>query len=375
MTPHAQSGGAISVRPEERPFESGAAYQRPRSASIIINNYNYEQFVGQAIESALGQTHPAQVIVVDDGSTDRSRSVIERFGSRIHAIFTSNGGQGAAMNAGFAVATGDIVVFLDADDLLGPSAIATLLARWQPGTVFAQYPLNIIDRDGSTIGVHPDPPSRLADGDVRAELLRTGSFGANVTSGLAFSRGALAQVMPLPADDFRNAADGYMVRATAFLGCVQRLDEKLGSYRTHDRNDSNVCAEPSGLADGFRKKIRYAEKELEVTRRFAAKHRLRMEANVGEQDADYIGYRLFLLLVDPESGSLSGDRRFELLRRYMIARWISAWPMSRRALALGLALAATLSPPRQAVTLVRWLHDQESRPSWLKGLSRLGRWS
>ena len=49
---------------------------RPRSASIIINNYNYGQFVGEAIESALEQTHPAQVIAVDDGSTDDSREIV-----------------------------------------------------------------------------------------------------------------------------------------------------------------------------------------------------------------------------------------------------------------------------------------------------------
>jgi peptidoglycan/LPS O-acetylase OafA/YrhL/glycosyltransferase involved in cell wall biosynthesis len=364
ISPHVPQGPPVSE-----------LFLRPRSASIIINNYNYEQFVGHAIESALGQTHPTQVIVVDDGSTDSSRSVIERYGSRVQAIFTPNGGQGSAMNVGFAVATGDIVMFLDADDLLGPTAVETIIARWQPEAVIAQYPLNIIDCDGATIGVHPDPPSRLSHGDVRDELLKTGSFGSNVTSGLAFSRRALAQVMPLPADEFRNAADGYMVRATAFLGLVQRLGERLGSYRSHDRNDSNVCVSPGGLADGFRKKIRYAQKELEVTRRFAAKHRLRVESDIGEQDADYIGYRLFLLLVDPGSRSVSGDRRFDLLRRYVIARWKSAWPLSRRALAVGLALGAAVSPAPVAATLVRWLHDQETRPGWMRRVSRLARWS
>ena len=94
---------------------------RPRSASIIINNYNYGQFVGQAIESALEQTHPAQVIAVDDGSTDDSREIIARFDSRVLPIFKPNGGQGSAMNDGFAMATGDIVLFLDSDDSRTPT--------------------------------------------------------------------------------------------------------------------------------------------------------------------------------------------------------------------------------------------------------------
>ena len=56
--------------------------------SIIINNYNYAQFLANAIESALAQTHrPLEVLVVDDGSTDDSRAVIAGFGSRVRAIF------------------------------------------------------------------------------------------------------------------------------------------------------------------------------------------------------------------------------------------------------------------------------------------------
>jgi glycosyltransferase involved in cell wall biosynthesis len=153
-------------------------------------------FVGQAIESALEQTHPVQVIAVDDGSTDDSREIIARFDSRVLPIFKPNGGQGSAMNEGFAMATGDIVLFLDSDDLLNTNAVSTLLSQWRPDTVLAQYPLKIVDRDGTTVlGIHPDPPSSLSQGDVRVELLKTGSFGVNVTSGLAFSRLALASVI------------------------------------------------------------------------------------------------------------------------------------------------------------------------------------
>ena len=200
---------------------------RPRSASIIINNYNYGQFLGQAIESALEQTHPAQVIAVDDGSTDDSREIIARFDSRVLPIFKPNGGQGSAMNEGFAMATGDIVLFLDSDDLLNTNAVSTLLSQWQPDTVLAQYPLKIVDQDGTTVlGIHPDPPSSLSQGDVRGELLKTGSFGVNVTSGLAFSRLAMASVMPMPADEFWDAADGYLVRAAGFNRPRRRDDAR-----------------------------------------------------------------------------------------------------------------------------------------------------
>jgi len=344
---------------------------RPRSASIIINNYNYGQFVGQAIESALDQTHPAQVIAVDDGSTDDSREIIARFESRVLPIFKPNGGQGSAMNEGFAMATGDIVLFLDSDDLLNTNAVSTLLSQWQPDTVLAQYPLKIVDRDGTTVlGIHPDPPSSLSQGDVRVELLKTGSFGVNVTSGLAFSRLAMASVMPMPADEFWDAADGYLVRAAGFIGHVQRLDEPLGSYRKHGQNDSAVFATAGGLAEGLRKKIRWTQRELNVTRQLAVKHRLEVESDLGEHNPDYIGDRLFLLLIDPASHPLPGDRRFDLLRRYVIARWRSPWPRRRRGIAIGIAVGAALGPAPMAVRLLRWFNDPKSRPRWLRAFTR-----
>jgi len=62
--------------------------------SIIITNYNYGQFLAQAIESALAQTYPQiEVIVIDDGSTDHSAGIIASFGERIFAVFKANGGQ------------------------------------------------------------------------------------------------------------------------------------------------------------------------------------------------------------------------------------------------------------------------------------------
>ena len=361
----------LPTMPEAQPIAVIAQVApRPQSASIVINNFNYGTFVGHAIDSALAQTHPAQVVVVDDGSTDDSKSVIESYGSQVQAMFTVNGGQAAAMNTGFVAATGDIVLFLDADDLLEPTVVETLVAVWQPDTVLAQYPLHIIDVNEHRVGIYPDPPSSLSQGDVREELLRTGSFGANVTSGLAFHRRALAQVMPLPSEQLRNAADGYLVRAVAFLGQVQRLDVVLGSYRRHERNDSNVCAADGGLANGFRKKIGYTRQELDATRAFAAKHGQQVRPDLGEQNADYIGYRLFLLLIDPASERLVGARRRELLPRYLAARWASSWPLKRRLPAMVVAFAASVSSAPVAEKLLTWLHDPEARPGWWRGVAR-----
>ena len=78
--------------------------------SILVSNYNYGGFVAAAIESALAQTYTnCEIIVVDDGSTDSSREIINQFAGRIVPVFKSNGGQASAFNAGFARARGSII--------------------------------------------------------------------------------------------------------------------------------------------------------------------------------------------------------------------------------------------------------------------------
>ena len=110
------------------PSESGVV-------SIVVVNYNYGRFLDEAIESALAQTHDrVEVIVVDDGSTDESRALIDRYGDRVVAVLKENGGQASALNAGFEDVSGDVVIFLDADDVLEAQTAA------RAATAFAAQP-------------------------------------------------------------------------------------------------------------------------------------------------------------------------------------------------------------------------------------------
>src|SRR5579871_1853260 len=96
--------------------------------SILINNYNYDRFLSNAIDSALAQTYPnVEVLVVDDGSTDNSRRIISEYGDRIIAILKENGGQASSFNAGVSAAGGDILCFLDADDFFYPEKVARVV--------------------------------------------------------------------------------------------------------------------------------------------------------------------------------------------------------------------------------------------------------
>ena len=102
--------------------------------SVVIINHNYGQFLGTCLDSVLAQTHAAlEVVVVDDGSTDGSADVLKSYGERITIVQQANLGHVRAFNAGYAASRGDVVLFVDADDILYPDCIARSageLARW-----------------------------------------------------------------------------------------------------------------------------------------------------------------------------------------------------------------------------------------------------
>lgn len=96
--------------------------------SVIIPTYNRAETLIESLKSVLDQTHPAhQIIVVDDGSTDNSVSMLSPFRSRIDYIRQENAGVSAARNTGLAAATGDWIAFLDSDDVWYPNRLSVLV--------------------------------------------------------------------------------------------------------------------------------------------------------------------------------------------------------------------------------------------------------
>ena len=91
--------------------------QTRTTISVIITNYNYERYIGSAIDSVIAQTRPAdEIIVIDDGSTDRSRERIEAYGDKVRAIFQPNQGIKVISNTGYRISNGSVVLYLDADE-------------------------------------------------------------------------------------------------------------------------------------------------------------------------------------------------------------------------------------------------------------------
>jgi glycosyltransferase involved in cell wall biosynthesis len=118
--------------------------------SIIIPNYNYERSLGHCVQAALTQTYPnVEVIVVDDGSTDRSPEIAEELGARVVRT-PVNGGVAAARNLGAELASGAVLVFVDSDVAMNPDAIETavdLLEKHDYGAVCGTYEPEPLLRD------------------------------------------------------------------------------------------------------------------------------------------------------------------------------------------------------------------------------------
>jgi glycosyltransferase involved in cell wall biosynthesis len=209
-----------------------------RMFSIIVNNYNYGRFLRDAIDSALAQTYPrVEVVVVDDGSTDDSREIIQSYGDKIIPVLKENGGQASAFNAGFAASHGDIIIFLDADDMLLPHTAQRVAQVWRPDVAKVQYELAVIDENNRPLRAVVRCRT-LNTSQIRGVLRRGFLCLSPPTSGNAFARSALMELLPMPERQWRISADMFLYTLVPFLGEIVALCESLALYRVHGENES-----------------------------------------------------------------------------------------------------------------------------------------
>jgi glycosyltransferase involved in cell wall biosynthesis len=319
-------------------------------ASIIINNFNYARFLGQAVDSALNQTYSnVEVIVVDDGSTDDSRAVIERFGDRIRSVFKPNGGQPSAINAGFEASKGELVANLDADDLYDPTAIEQVVNTWRENAVKAHFPLRVIDSKGVDRGTL-NPRAKLASGDVSKILLTKGKYISAPSTGNIYSRTVLEKILPIPEDTWDHF-DCYLETLAPFYGSVIAFDEPLGSYRVHDQN-------MSGMAGLNRRRlamlVEHNEKQAALLRNFCASHGLPLSSKAG---LDHWTHKKLLLTLQKMDGDAAA---FRTARELIASAWASGDELSflARIRLIGWALAVSALPRSAADSVLQMAYSR-----------------
>jgi glycosyltransferase involved in cell wall biosynthesis len=124
--------------------------------SVVVPNYNCGRFIADALESVLAQTYPAvEIIVVDDGSSDDSAEVLARYEERIRILRQPNQGVSAARNYGIRESRGELIAFLDADDLWDREKLAKQLPLFAAADVgLVHCAVEYIDEGGRPLGTN-----------------------------------------------------------------------------------------------------------------------------------------------------------------------------------------------------------------------------
>ncbi len=206
--------------------------------SVVIINYNYGRYLRECIDSVLAQDYePMEVIVVDDGSTDDSREVIESYSDRLFASFKQNGGMVTAMNHGFTLTHGAMVIFVDADDYLLPGAVsAHVEALGETGVVRSQTYMTVLN--GTSASSEKIPGGHAGEENLQSLVLKRGpgAYISSPNSGNAWSRDFLMQVFPLPEDQRTIGSEVFLMDSAPLFGKVVTLNLVKAAYRVHGAN-------------------------------------------------------------------------------------------------------------------------------------------
>ena len=235
--------------------------------SVIIPNYNYEKFIAETIESVLSQTYKnVEIIVVDDGSKDKSLEVLEKFGDKIRVIQQKNAGVSAARNHGVSFSKGEFIAFLDADDVWLPEKLERQIEKFA-----SDDEIGLVHCSMTLINPLDEPIGEMNSGQegfVAEEFLR-------FERGVVVGAGSTALVKREIFDEVKGfdlrlstAADWdfcYQVSRKYKFGFVS---EPLVLYRMHGTNmHGNIKAMEHDMLLGFEKAFAENTKDLQKIRK------------------------------------------------------------------------------------------------------------
>jgi glycosyltransferase involved in cell wall biosynthesis len=233
--------------------------------SVLIDTYNHERYIEQAVASAIEQDFPAseyEIVVVDDGSADRTPEIVRKFAPRVRLLSKKNGGQASAFNAGFAELRGDVVAFLDGDDWFAKGKLTAVMNALEKepeatGVGHGHYEVREGTKEvracasGGTKFLHLATPEAALDAREHWRSLLMGA--------LTIRRKALEQVIPIP-EVLIFSADGP-IQVTAMAAGVRVLEEPLFYYRHHA--DNLYAVDESNMAK-VRRRYELWETAMEV---------------------------------------------------------------------------------------------------------------
>ena len=205
--------------------------------SCVVAVFNGERYLAEALESILAQTYGAlDVIVIDDGSTDGTPDVVASFARRVRSVRQRNAGPAAARNRGVAEARGELIAFLDADDLWHPDKLARQAAR------FLARP----ELDVSLTQIQHFWAPELAEEEARCRQLRIAQPAPGYLTAALLARRAVFDRVGGFEESWSHVHDTEWFSRLRDRGVeIEMLPEALVHRRLHPHNRSRLLAEAS----------------------------------------------------------------------------------------------------------------------------------
>lgn len=200
--------------------------------TIVIPVYNGEAYVASAIDSVLNQDYPdIELIVLDDGSTDNTRNILQQYGNAFYWETHANIGQARTLNKGWTMARGGILSYLSADDLLAPQAVSVSMRYLDdnPNAVMTYADFNIIDPYSNIVRSVRNPTFNYRDMVVTCECFPG--------PGVFFRKSAFEKIGGWNTE-YRQMPDYEYWLRLGLIGDLYHVPEVLASFRMHDESQS-----------------------------------------------------------------------------------------------------------------------------------------
>ena len=230
--------------------------------SVLIDTYNHERFIEKAVVSVLEQDFPAaerEILVVDDGSSDGTPEIVQKFEPHLRVLRKLNGGQASAFNTGIPECTGEIVAFLDGDDWWARKKLTSVVQAMavDASVGIVGHGIVIVGRDGGEQSVMLGEGFRFHANTIAGGKLfrRRGAFLG--TSRMTIRAELLRRIGAVP-ESIEIQADEYLFTLASVLSEAQILPEALTYYRMHDGNRFQMTDRPEP------QKLRHKLKSLEA---------------------------------------------------------------------------------------------------------------
>jgi len=340
--------------------------------SIVIINYNYAHFLGETISSALAINGvEREIIVVDDGSTDNSAGVIAEFGDKIIPVFKTNGGALSCVNVGFGRASGDIIIFLDADDRISGDVARFVLSVWKQGVAKIQYLSNVIDANGASLGrVQPIFTKLLTQADIRQSLRNTTNYASSACSANAYARWYLEQILPLPQSytAHKNAPDDLLNPIAPLYGEVITLQVPLCDYRHHGANDTALLQFDT---NNIVRMVLRDQERLDFVRKRAVQHGIHISSDALLNCPYHMMTCVVIKKYLPESCPY--DLTIIKITLYAVLATVRyrCMGVSQKLVTIAWLLCLSLAPRRIVQRLIAFRYVPSSRPKWAARLISL----